>query len=172
MRLALRTARALVLGLAIGLLLAVVAPYALGGRPLVVLSGSMEPTFATGDLVASVYIRADEARPGDIVSFNAPETRKLTEHRVRRVRRQRGQLVFTTKGDANNGTETWAVPPGRRLGRAAYVLPKLGFVVAALRGPAGRVALIAALGGLLVLELWAIWGPGQGRKPEAESARA
>jgi signal peptidase len=163
---ALRVLRALlrllamtVAGFAIGIALALAAPLAFDARPLVVLSGSMEPALATGDVSVVRSVAPLDARPGNIVTFRDPDNAKrLITHRVRAMRVQGDAVVFRTRGDANNVSEHWRVPASGEIGRVIYRIPKLGWVLSYARSKGLFVLLLGgALALLLVLELTAIW---------------
>lgn len=150
-------------GLVAGLLAAMILPLAQGGRPYAVLSGSMEPAIAAGDLVVARATAPTDVRLGDVVTFEDPQRGgRMTTHRVGGIRRDRGKLEFVTKGDANNATERWRVPADGRLGRVAYRIPWVGNVTVLAGRPLG-FALIVALPLLLLAinELHRIWRPAE-----------
>lgn len=153
-----------VAGFAIGIALALAAPLAFDARPLVVLSGSMEPALHTGDVSVVRSIAPLDARPGDIVTFRDPDnSKRLITHRVRDMRVQGDAVVFRTRGDANNVSERWRVPASGEIGRVMYRIPKLGWVLSYARSKGLFVLLLGgALALLLVLELTAIWRPEEG----------
>jgi signal peptidase I len=70
-----------------------------GVKPLVVRSGSMEPTITTGSMVLTQPVDASEIRVGDVVSVRRADRRRVT-HRVLAVER-RGAAALTLKGHAN-----------------------------------------------------------------------
>jgi signal peptidase len=152
------------LGTAAGLALGATVPRLLGYNVLVALSGSMEPTIATGDLVVGARIRPLDAKVGDIVTFQDPDRQaRLITHRVRRMRVSGDRIRFETKGDANNNAETWTIARDGTVGRVEYRIPKLGYVWFWAGGRLGRLLLIVAPALLLgTLELRRIWR----RKPE------
>jgi signal peptidase I len=146
------------LGLGLGLLVVIPGPLAIGMRPLVVLSGSMEPTLHVGDVTVGERIAPKDARVGDIVTFRAGDGR-LTTHRLRAVYRDaNGHFAFTTKGDANNTVERWALPPDGQLSRTVYRVPAVGRVLLASRTPLGRLLLVGLpillLGSDQVARIW------------------
>ena len=153
-----------VAGFAIGIALALAAPLAFDARPLVVLSGSMEPALRTGDVSVVRSIAPLDARPGDIVTFRDPDNaERLITHRVRAMRVQGDAVVFRTRGDANNVSESWRVPASGEIGRVIYRIPKLGWALAYARSKGLFVLLLgSALALLVVLELTAIWRPEDG----------
>lgn len=149
--------------LAAGLLLAlaIAGPLAFGARPHTVLTGSMEPTIAAGDVVIDERIPPTAAAVGDVVTFRDPEDQsRLITHRVRSIRRQGSHLWFTTQGDANNTTEHWRIAADGELGRVAYAVPWVGHVAVVARTPLGLGLLLGLP--LLLLgaeELVRIWRP-------------
>ena len=148
-----------VLGFAGGLLLAIALPLAFDGRPLVVLSGSMEPTLATGDVVVVKRVRPEDAHTGDVVTYRNPEG-SLVTHRVRAVRRHGARFELVTKGDANNASERWTMDADGELSRAVYRVPLAGRLLARTSSREGKLALIVAP--LLLLGAWEIrriWRP-------------
>jgi signal peptidase I len=151
-------------GFAIGIAVALAGPLAFHARPLVVLSGSMEPALRTGDVSVMRSIAPLDARPGDIVTFRDPDNAdRLITHRVRALRVQGDAVVFRTRGDANNISEHWRVPATGEIGRLMYRIPKLGWVLSYARSKGLFVLLLGgALGLLLLLELTAIWRPEEG----------
>ena len=101
----------IVLGTFGGLVLAVGLPNAFHAKSLTVMSGSMEPTIGTGDVVVARQTSPMDVRVGDIVTFRDPlEHDRLITHRVREMHVEGDTVVFVTKGDANTGVEHWALP--------------------------------------------------------------
>jgi signal peptidase I len=148
-------------GVVAGLALALVAPLAFGAKPLTVLSGSMEPTLRTGDVVVSKRVSPTDVRPGDIVTFHDPERGgALVTHRVRAMRVHGRKVDFVTRGDANNASERWTVAADGELGRTVYRVPMVGrlFMLGRSHGVA-FILLAIALAALVILEVVAIWRP-------------
>jgi len=68
---------------------------------LAVTSGSMAPTFNTGDVVISAPVRKTNLHAGQIITFGATRTREPTTHRIVSVVNRPDGLFLQTKGDAN-----------------------------------------------------------------------
>ena len=128
---------ALTLGALLGLVVTGVTLLAAqtGLRPLVVRSGSMEPTIATGSMVLVRRIAAEEIRPGDIVAVERPDHTRVT-HRVVEVERHGQTAELTMKGDANEDADPVPVTV-RRVDRLVYQVPELGRVGAWFATPRG-----------------------------------
>jgi signal peptidase len=156
-----RFAASAVAGIAVTALLAVAVSFALGYRTFAVLSGSMEPAIHGGDAVVDEPIPPRAVRVGDVVTFKDPgRGGKLVTHRVRSVRPRGPTVAMVTKGDANNAVERWTVPADGSIGRVRYRLTGAGRAIALVRGPYGRLLLIALPALLLGLyELNRIWRP-------------
>lgn len=145
------------------LVLAVSVPQAFGFEALTVMSGSMEPSVATGDVVLNRVAAPLDVRVGDVVTFRDPqdETRLIT-HRVRSVRVTGDLAEFVTKGDANDTTEEWATPVDGTLGVVRYRIPRAGYLLAWMRLPWARFVFLVIPALLLgAVEIWRIWRPGR-----------
>lgn len=147
----------LTMGLVVGASIAVVLVLALvlaGIRPLVVRSGSMEPTYSVGDVVLVASERAGDVRPGQVVTrFDAPQAPDSLTHRVQEVARNGDLVQVTTRGDANDATEVWAVPADRQVGVVVASVPFAGLPLTAVRTSAGWALLVgvAVLAVIVVL---------------------
>lgn len=99
-------------------------PDFMGYKPFIVLSGSMEPTIMTGDIVLTRETSADNIAKGDIIAFRTDKTTIVT-HRVTEVVTQNSTRTFLTKGDANTGSDASSVKAetleGKYLGRVGGV---------------------------------------------------
>lgn len=171
-----RVVRGVVAGLATGFVASLVAPAAIGWRPLTVMSGSMSPTIHTGDVVVTRPLAAVEITPGDVVTFRDPlDAHRLITHRVRTVAVHGRVVNVVTRGDANTGVEKWSVPLGGSVGRVVYRLPRLGYVLHPLTMPMAQLFFLGMpvmLWGLLTLR--SIWrsDPPPRRRHAAHAALA
>jgi signal peptidase I len=152
-----------------GLLLAVGLPNLFHAKSLTVMSGSMEPTIGTGDVIVAQQISPMDARVGDIVSFRDPlEHDRVITHRVREIHVLKDKVEFVTKGDANTNTEHWAIPEDGTIGRVAFHVPRLGYFMVWIHSTLGLLLLIVLPTLLLgATELWHIWRPRGAHEPGA-----
>lgn len=113
-----------------------VAAAATGVRPMVVRSGSMEPTIATGSLVLVRTVPAREAEAGDVIAVERPDGTRVT-HRVVTAEPLGTSTRFVLKGDANPDPDPAPVA-AREVGRYVATVPVVasvaGFLVSAKGG--------------------------------------
>lgn len=148
-------------GFCFALLLAAVAPMAVGLHAYTVRSGSMTPSIRTGDIVVTRPISPADAHVGDIVTFKDPSgSGKLITHRARAISPHGKVVRFVTRGDANNSFERWSVPADGRIGRVVYRVPAVGYPLTWIGSGLGRIGLIVIPAiVLLVLGMLRIWSP-------------
>jgi signal peptidase len=138
---------------------AITVPLAFGYHSFAVLSGSMEPTISTGDVIVVKTISPLDAKVGDVVSFRDPEdAARLLSHRVTEMHVSPQGVAFVTKGDANTGVERWQIARNGTIGKIEYHVPKLGYVTNRLGSKFGRLLFIVVPILLLAaLELRRLW---------------
>ena len=98
-------------------------------HPAVIGSGSMRPALDVGDVV--IVLKTDKIEKGDIVQYRAPEGFTIT-HRVIDIKRVNGEVVYITKGDANEKPDP-PVSKQQIVGKVIAVIPKVGWVGIILR---------------------------------------
>lgn len=147
---------ALTIGAVLGTIciVATIAAVAFDVRPLVFRSGSMSPAIETGALAFAVNVPATELEAGDIVSVIDSKGTRVT-HRIVEIDGADDRASLTLRGDANESADAqpYVVASADRV---LFDIPKAGYVVSWLNGPAGIFA-----GGLLCgLLLFIAFGPG------------
>lgn len=138
-----------------------VVPKLTGGTSMTVLSGSMEPTFAPGDVIVVKGVDTGdvcaEVGVGDIVTyFPEQDDPTLISHRV--VGKTVGTFEdgtdcrLVTQGDANSAVDE-PVSPEQVRGVFLYGIPKLGW----LRQWAGDNVQALMIAGAVLLIGWGLW---------------
>lgn len=128
-----------------------------GWRVDVVFSGSMDPHLKTGGVVVTRPVAANSIEVGDIITFNSPETEKLTSHRVIDIKSS-GPLSFKTKGDANEEADPMIVPAESVVGSVFFHVPYLGHITQFVKTPLGLLLSLCLPGAIIVImEMRNIW---------------
>ena len=120
-------------------------PSVLGLTPMVVLSGSMsgeaEDHIEVGDLVFVGRAAPEELEVGDVIAYmNGGAT---VTHRITAIDTNTdGDLLFTTKGDANNAEDTTPVTEEQLVGIYRWRIPKVGDFALFLQTPLGMLLFV------------------------------
>lgn len=102
--------------------------------------------------------RARRPGSGPTPSVDPSRQGELVTHRVVSVEEKQGKLAFVTKGDANTGTEQWAIEADGEIATVQFTIPKVGYWLSWSADPARRVALLLTACVLLaVAALRRIW---------------
>lgn len=142
-----------------------VVPRLMGGSALTVLTGSMEPTYSPGDMVAVKAAKANEIQVGDVVTFqpNSGDPMLIT-HRV--ITKQLGGTpdgtLFVTQGDANGAADKPIVAAQIR-GVVMYHVPYIGHAAMAV-GEHRQFVVVAAATALLGYGAFMFIRPSAGAK--------
>lgn len=114
-----------------------------------VLSGSMEPEFQTGSIIAVKSMEdATQLQKGDIISYHSSEEVMIT-HRVEEVKDNGSQYV--TKGDNNNAVDAEPVLSENVVGQySGFTVPYVGYAVHFATSPEGALFLLVVPGVVLV----------------------
>ena len=119
-----------------------------GVQVFTVLSGSMEPTYHTGDLIYVKEVDPEEVEVGDAITFVLPDETAAT-HRV--VRIDADKQYFYTKGDANEFEDASPVHYKNLIGTPVFSIPLLGYAANYIQNPPGIYIAIAVAAVLLIL---------------------
>ena len=116
--------------------------YILKHVPMTVLTGSMEPHVKVGDMIVSKKIDCSDIKAGDIITFKMGDNTFVTHRVIERVK-ENGNLLFKTKGDANNVEDSDLVLEENVVGKLAFRIPKGGYIADIFRSPLGFIAFFA-----------------------------
>lgn len=108
----------------------IVVPAIGDATPRLVISGSMEPTIMTGDLVVSKNLDEEERkklRVNDVITFQPEkENPALVTHRIVQKSASSAGVSYVTKGDANDVNDAEVVQSGQVVGKYWYHIAKVG----------------------------------------------
>lgn len=142
---------------AVLVLVGAVLPFVVVGVPqvvgadhsFVVLSGSMQPSMAPGDVVIVRSAPAEVIGGGDVITFR--DGSDITTHQVVDVEQTAEGPVFTTKGTANDAVDPRPIPADSVVGTVWFVIPWVGHVVLFAKTKLGAFVLVGVPGILLVV---------------------
>lgn len=130
-------------------------PSVFGYAPVIVLSGSMSPTFEVGDMIIIQKTDPATLKVNDVICYLEEES--AVTHRIMEIQQVDGQPVFITQGDANNAEDIAPVNPDQVQGKYAGVrLAGVGDFAMFLQSLPGMLIFI---GGPIVLFL--LWDVGR-----------
>ncbi len=119
-------------------------------KPLVVISGSMEPEIMTGDLVIDTKVPASSLEVGDVVSLPSELTHNLVTHRIQNIVSDGGDsYTITLKGDANQFQDALDYNVTGEVWMPQITVPAVGNVIMRMTTPAVAVPLLVGLVGLM-----------------------
>lgn len=122
----------------------IAAPILLGYRPLVVLSGSMEPTYPIGSIIYYHECSFEEIEAGDPVTFRAGNS--LVTHRVTEI--DEDSRTLTMKGDNNLSEDPIPLEETEIVGKATgFAIAFAGYLVTYGKNP----TVIAGMAVILLL---------------------
>ena len=122
-----------------------------GVMPMIVLSPSMEPDIKEGDLIICSKVRAEDVKPGDVISFFDPSGRgtMVVTHKVDKVIEENGKLYFKTYGINNKNSDgtydmdSKPVPAENLVGVYTGVrLPEIGNIALFMQTTAGLIVCV------------------------------
>lgn len=129
-----------------------------GYRPVIVVSGSMEPAIDTNSLVIIKTCNVEDIELGDIVVYSSESRGVQVIHRVIEKLSAEGGDTFRTKGDANKAADTEIVNKSNIVGKVVticnWVSPILDRIVVGGRVDSTRLVL---LGASIFLVTWAVY---------------
>jgi signal peptidase len=148
------------------LLIAIVIPFVIYAMPItvgadhsfVVLTASMTPAIAPGDVVIVADRDPATIGEGDVITFTRGDNEIPVTHRVTAIVESASGVAFETKGDANSDPDASFVPASNVVGTVILTIPYIGYVIQFTNTPYGFAALVAVPIGLFVVsELWTLY---------------
>lgn len=115
-----------------------------GVFPLIVLTDSMQPEIASGDLIICNTAEAADVQVDDVISFFDPAGNgtSIVTHRVVEIVERDGQLHFRTRGDNNNTEDKELVPAEKLVGTYKMRIAGAGRVAMFMQSTAGLIVCV------------------------------
>src|SRR3989344_2110348 len=115
-------------------------------KPLVVQSGSMEPSIKTGSVVFTQ--KSPDYKKGDVITFSPDNGKNLITHRIFSF----DGTYFQTKGDANEEADFLKIKPDQIKCKVVLYIPYLGFGVDFVKQPKGFIFLVIIPATIIIYE--------------------
>ena len=123
------------------------APMLLGYRPVMVLSGSMEPAYHVGSILYYKGTEFEDIKEGDVITFQAGEDTLVTH---RDTAKDEADKTFITKGDANDTEDGSPVKYSQVAGVASpRSIPFAGYFIDWGKKP----VVIAGMAGVIIISV-------------------
>jgi len=122
----------------------------LGYGVLTIRGASMAPAIPLGSLVAIDHPGTDTLVVGDVISIQS-STGVVYTHRIAAIDTTGAERQFQIRGDANLTPDAAMVPASSVVGRVAFHVPVLGFIVVLLTLSTGIISILSGLGSLLLV---------------------
>lgn len=103
-----------------------------------VMTGSMEPEIPVNSMIVVEKVDSRELEIGDVISFFSRDPSlygEVNTHRILEIEEQDGELVFLTKGDANNVSDQYLTLEEDIIGRVVWVSLFIGKLVRLASNP-------------------------------------
>ncbi len=120
-------------------------------QPVVVISGSMSPGIAVGDLLLATPTPIEELEPGTVATLTSARTGNYVTHRVVAVEDRGDHYAITMRGDANdnNDQEEYLVKPDARVWQPAFILPGVGSIATEMGRPGVTIPALIAIAAMV-----------------------
>ena len=123
----------------------ILIPFVAGYKPVVVLSGSMEPAYPIGSIIFYKPLDFNDIKVGDAITFKLGGG-ALATHRV--IEKDNENQKFTTKGDNNTTVDIKPVSYEAVVGKTGkIVIPYIGFISTYIK----EIPIVITLGIVLII---------------------
>ncbi len=124
-------------------------PSFFGGKPFIVLSGSMESEIFPGDLAIVKDVGTKGLKVNDGIAFRSEDI--VVTHRIVEIKNENGAIKYKTKGDNNNSQDVGDVLPEQVEGLYKFKISKMGNLAMFMQTPTGIISCLSIPLLLLVL---------------------
>lgn len=107
-------------------------PNIFGLKAFCIVSGSMEPEINIHDVIVVKKVTKDDLEVGDIISFRVDG--EIITHRIIQIEQnEEKELMYTTKGDANNTEDGEKIRINEIEGKCVFKIGKIGYFITLLQ---------------------------------------
>jgi len=130
-----------------------------GYKPAAVYSGSMVPSIPVCAVAFDRHVPSGSVRVGDVITFRDPYVAgRVVTHRIVKIVHTHDGLAYRTKGDANPARDPWTIELPPTVGRVAFDVPYVGYVLVYSHTREIRTVVLGLVCTLLLASLLrAIW---------------
>ena len=118
-------------------------PMVFGVAPMIVESGSMQPTILVNDMIFTKKVDPAELKVDDVIAFQPIGKIEPVTHRIIEVYEENGAKMFRTQGDDNNTPDQDPVHQRQVVGVYFKRLAGVGKLALFLQQPIGMVIFVA-----------------------------
>lgn len=105
----------------------VASPLLFGYHPVVILSGSMTPSYKVGDIAYYHQVSEEELKEGDVIAFKN-DSDVVVAHRLNSINTE--SKTYETKGDANDTPDGEEITYDNILGKIMNIkIPIVGYYI-------------------------------------------
>lgn len=116
-------------------------PMIFGHHPVVVLSGSMKPTYKVGSVIYYKKVSQKELKVGDVITFNV-NNNKMVSHRIVNI----DNGFIETKGDANKVSDVNKIRYENVRGKVGKLsIPYVGYYIKAVNENLTLVVIVTVI---------------------------
>lgn len=108
-----------------------------------IISKSMVPTLQENDIIIVKKIDLTELKINDMISFRNNE--KIISHRIIKIEKDKGKLLFTTKGDNNKLQDDFKVGENQIYGKIVFNIHGIGKQIRYLHEKNGLMIIIIVI---------------------------
>lgn len=107
-----------------------------------VLSGSMRPKIKEGSVII-VNRKLRDFKINDVITFINPNNQEENiTHRIIEEEKAKNQILYKTRGDANNTADLWKIRKEAIFGKVVFCIPFLGYLINYSQTKTGVILLI------------------------------
>ena len=133
------------------LLIVSILPITGNYKIMTVISGSMAPAIKQGSVV--IVKPENDYKIGDVITFGpVSKTKAPTSHRIYDVKVNEGNIIYITKGDANNAPDAREISKNEVLGKVLFSVPYIGYAVNFAKQPLGFALIIIIPAAIIIFD--------------------